>query len=129
MPKQFTLGKSERLKSRKAIDELFKNGKRFTVSPFRVFFVITKQTELQFGAGVSSKNFKKAVDRNKIKRLTRKAYRLQKNSLQKLLKEKEKGLNLFFIYTEKEIKEYQHIYLQTEKAIKKLSAFINEDIS
>ncbi len=129
MPKQFTLGKSERLKSKKAIDELFKNGKRFTVSPFRVFYVITKQTELQFGAGVSTRNFKKAVDRNRIKRLTREAYRLQKKSLQQLLKEKQKGLSLFFIYTEKEIKEYQQIYIQVEKVIKKLSAFINEDIS
>lgn len=129
MPKQFTLGKSERLKSRKAIDELFKNGKRFTVLPFRVFFVITKQSNLQFGAGVSTRNFKKAVDRNRIKRLTKEAYRLQKISLQQLLKEKQKGLSLFFIYTEKEIKEYQQIYLQVEKVIKKLSAFINEDIS
>lgn len=129
MPKQFTLGKSERLKSKKAIDELFKIGKRFTVSPFRVFYCITIEGGLQFGAGVSTKNFKKAVDRNRIKRLTREAYRLQKNSLQQLLKEKQKGLSLFFIYTEKEIKEYQQIYLQVEKVIKKLSAFINEDIS
>lgn len=129
MPKHFSLGKSERLKSRKAIDELFKSGKRFTVSPFRIFYVITNQTGLQFGAGVSTKNFKKAVDRNRIKRLTKEAYRLQKNSLQNLLKEKGKGLSLFFIYTEKEIKDYQHIYLKTEKALKKISALIDEDIS
>ena len=94
MPKQFTLGKGERLKSRKAIDELFKNGKRFTVSPFRVFYCITKEGGLQFGAGVSTKNFKKAVDRNRIKRLIREAYRVQKNSLEILLKAE--GLNLFF---------------------------------
>ncbi len=129
MPKQFTLGKSERLKSRKAIDELFKNGKRFTVSPFRIFYCITKEGGLQFGAGASTRNFKRAVDRNKIKRLVREAYRLQKNSLQSLLQENGKGLNIFFIYTEKEIKEYQHIYIQVEKVIKKLSALVHEDIS
>ncbi|MEO5948104.1 MAG: ribonuclease P protein component [Chitinophagaceae bacterium] len=127
MPKQFTLGKSERLKSRKAIDELFKNGKRFTVSPFRVFYCITKENGLQFGAGVSSKNFKKAVERNRIKRLTREAYRLQKNSLKNLLKEK--GMNLFFIYTEKELPDYHHIYSQVEKIIKKLSALVYEENS
>ncbi|MBK7291929.1 MAG: ribonuclease P protein component [Chitinophagaceae bacterium] len=127
MPKQFTLGKSERLKSRKAIDELFKNGKRFTVSPFRVFYCITKEGGLQFGAGVSTKNFKKAVDRNRIKRLIREAYRVQKNSLEILLKAK--GLNLFFIYTEKELPDYHLIYSQVEKVIRKLSSIINEDIS
>lgn len=129
MPKQFTLGKSERLKSRKAIDKLFKNGKRFTVSPFRIFYCITKEDGLQFGAGASTSKFKRAVDRNKIKRLIREAYRLQKNSLQSLLQEKGKGLHIFFIYTEKEIKEYQHIYLQTEKVMKKISAIIDEDNS
>lgn len=126
MPKEFTLGKNERLKSRKAIEELFKNGKRFTVSPFRVFFAINKSNDLQIGCGASTRNFKKAVDRNKVKRLTREAWRLQKNPLQVLLKEKGLGLNLFLIYTEKELPEYAFIYSQVEKVIKKLSRIIYE---
>ena len=99
MVKQFTLGKQERLKSRKAIEQLFKDGQRFTSTPYRVFYKKAGKPELQFGAGVSSKNFKKAVDRNRVKRLMREAYRLQKNNLQKHLKDRNTGLNLFFNFT------------------------------
>ncbi|MES1226963.1 MAG: ribonuclease P protein component, partial [Bacteroidota bacterium] len=82
MAKQFTLGKKERLKSRKSIEQLFNEGKSFAVSPCRVFYMIlpfnatSTSFIVQFGAGVSTKNFKKAVDRNRIKRLVREAYRL-----------------------------------------------------
>jgi ribonuclease P protein component len=65
---------------------------------------------LQFGAGVSKRHFKRAVDRNRIKRLTREAYRTQKLPLQGLLKESEKGyLKLFILYTGKELPDYQLI--------------------
>jgi hypothetical protein len=38
--KQFTLGKDERLKSRKQIEQLFSEGKKFTVTPFRIFYLM-----------------------------------------------------------------------------------------
>jgi ribonuclease P protein component len=57
--------------------------------------------------GVSSKNFKKAVDRNRIKRLMRESYRVQKIFLHDVLKEKNKQLALFLIYTGKELPEYK----------------------
>lgn len=124
--KQFTLGKSERLKSRKVIDELFKKGKRFTISPFRIFYSINNNSVLQIGCGTSTRNFKNAVDRNRIKRLIREAWRLQKSSTKLLLKEKNLGLNIFFIYTEKELPDYAFVYAQVEKIIKKLAVIINE---
>lgn len=127
--KQFTLGKKERLKSRKAIDELFQNGKRFTVPPFRVYYTITKGDALQFGVGASTKNLKKAVDRNRIKRQIREAYRLQKKSLQELVQNNKSALDLFIIYTEKELPDYQQIYAQVEKVISKISSIISENNS
>ncbi len=139
MAKQFTLGKSERLKSRKQIELLFSEGKKFAVAPFRIIYLINsqlatdnkhpdkyrevtdnKQSFLHFGVGVSAKNFKKAVDRNRIKRLTREAWRLQKNDLKEKLKASGIQMNVFFIYTGKEISDYTFVFEKTSTAIKKL---------
>ena len=112
MAKQFTLGKNERLKSRKLIEQLFSEGKKFVIVPFRVLYIIDKKGNglLQFGAGVSSKFFKKAADRNRVKRVTRESYRLQKKSLQEKLKEQNYQLNIFIIYTSKVLPEYKNVY-------------------
>jgi ribonuclease P protein component len=132
MAKQFTLGKNERLKSRKQIEQLFKEGKKFVLTPFRIFYISTKNEvqnssiQLQFGVGVSNRNFKKAVDRNRIKRLTREAWRIQKNELKESLISSGKQLNVFFIYTGKEVPD---IYLVKDKVavvLKKLLEKIDE---
>ena len=85
--------------------------------------------DVQFGVGVSSKNFKKAVDRNRIKRLAREAYRLQKNLLEDPLKENKKSLSLFFIYTQKELPDYKTVYDKTSLILNKLVKTINENNS
>ena len=125
MTKQFTLGKGERLKSRKSIDQLFNEGKAFSVFPYRVYYMpVQSAAMLQFAAGVSSKNFKKAVDRNRIKRLTKEAWRLQKPLLLGALKEQNKQLNVFFIYTAKELPVYEETYEKTGRIIHKLCQVI-----
>jgi ribonuclease P protein component len=121
--KQFTLGKNERLKSRKSIEQLFSEGKKIVVIPYRVLYLHTPSAEnpsLLFSAGVSAKNFKKAVDRNRIKRLTREAWRLQKKSLQEKLAEKKVQLNIFFIYTGKELPDYNEVYKKVGSVLSKL---------
>jgi ribonuclease P protein component len=135
---RYTLGKAERLKSRKAIEDLFSSGESFSLHPFRVYFLkrnfehCTEKNEkhphaLQFGVGVSKKNFKKAVDRNRLKRLTREAYRLQKNILvDDLDSKKEWCLKLFLVYTSREMMDYKEIKEKVEKALVRLQSKIKE---
>jgi ribonuclease P protein component len=120
--KKLTLGKNERLKSRKQIELLFSEGKKFSITPFRVHYLFNEgiTPPLQFGVGVSTKNFKKAVDRNKIKRRVREAYRLQKISLLQKLKEQKIQLNIFINYTGKEIPGYRDVFINMNKILDKL---------
>jgi len=141
--KQFTLGKEERLKSRKQIEQLFDKGKSIVITPFRVYFLIDEMLNtqrsifskgvlsdnVQFGVGVSARNFKKAVDRNRIKRLTREAWRLQKNEIATKAKEAQRKLNVFFIYTGKELPEFTIVKDKVAIALKKLADKIDENIS
>lgn len=79
----FSYSKIEKLKSQKLIDQLFSEGKSLTVFPLRMVYIKTTfDDEVQFktGVSVSKRNFKNAVDRNRIKRLLREAYRLNKTS-------------------------------------------------
>ncbi|HTQ65221.1 MAG TPA: ribonuclease P protein component [Puia sp.] len=122
------MNKSARLKSRKLIEELFNDGKSFSYAPFKVFYLHT-QTDvfLQAGFGVSAKSFKRATDRNRIKRLTREAYRLQKKDLDEKLKVNHWHLAVFFIYIGKEIPEYPLIFKKMGSILKKLIQIADEN--
>jgi ribonuclease P protein component len=121
---RYTLGKNERMKSRKQIELLFKEGKTFSVSPLRVYYSIlplpVADCTLLFGVAAGTRNFKKAVDRNRIKRLIREAWRLQKNELQQKLKQENKQLHVFFIFIGKEVPDYKLIAEKTAVALQKL---------
>ncbi len=133
--RRYTLGEKERLKKRKAIEELFTSGESFAIHPFRVYFLKKKIEEctsgngrivqahsvLQAGVGVSKRNFKKAVDRNRIKRVTREAYRLQRTDLEELLHaKKEWCLKLFFIYNATEKPDYSLVREKVRSALLRL---------
>ncbi len=78
---KFTLGKQERLKSRKLIGRLYAEGNSVKAFPLRMMYLQTLHTSnfpAQVGVSVAKRNFKKAPDRNRLKRLMRETYRLQK---------------------------------------------------
>jgi len=79
----FSYPKKEKLKSQKLIDQLFSEGKSVSAFPLRMVYLKTEfNDEVRFktGVSVSKRNFKNAVDRNRIKRLLREAYRLNKTA-------------------------------------------------
>jgi ribonuclease P protein component len=132
--KQFTLGKNERLKSRKQIEQLFNEGKSFYLSPFRIYYLVTplittSLSILQFATGVSAKIFKRAVDRNRVKRLIREAYRLQKQRLQEAVMQEKLQLNIFFIYTSKELPAFNVVKEKVNLILNKLTKIVNENNS
>ncbi len=124
---RYFLKKEDRLKSRKAIDLLFVKGKSFSNFPFRICWqVVDDETGLKAGFTASSKNFKKATDRNRIKRLIREAYRLQKNNLQETLLLKNKAVHIFFIYTGKEVPDYEFIFEKTSNVLRRIIKLLDE---
>lgn len=109
LPVKHTLGKEERLSSRKLIQALFL--KNFSISEYPIRVLITPAAIIgPFPAkavfSVSKRNFPKAVDRNRIKRLMREAYRLNKHLLYDFLKQKNITAAIAFIYTGNKVPDF-----------------------
>ena len=114
----FRFPKSEKLKSKKAIELLFSEGKSISKYPIKVFFIPSENNKTtQAGFAVSKRNFKNAVDRNRIKRQLKEAYRLQKHLLKN---EHGATFALFFLYLGKEKPHYSKIETAMKSLLKKL---------
>ena len=102
----FSYNKFEKLKSRKQIELLFAQGKSISSFPVKVFYLPVDNSPLhpvQVGVGVSARNFKKAVDRNTIKRRMREAYRLHKLPLHDHLITNQKSVAVFILWIDKQL--------------------------
>jgi ribonuclease P protein component len=120
---KYTLGKEERLKSRKLIERIYQEGSSVKAFPLRMMFLQTKHTSnfpCQVGVSVPKRNFKLAVSRNRIKRLMRETYRLQKEIVYTNLEEP----YVFMIsYLGREEWRYEDLHQKMEKL---LTLFVNE---
>ena len=109
MPSVFTYKKTDKLKSRKQTQHLFSTGQAINVFPIRLIYTIepisttgnaSLASLLQAGVGAPSRTFRKAVQRNRVKRLLREAYRLEKPNFLSQASLDHKRVNLFFLYTD-----------------------------
>tara|TARA_B100000809_G_C15140284_1_gene532891 strand:+ start:5160 stop:5510 length:351 start_codon:yes stop_codon:yes gene_type:complete len=114
----FRFPKSEKLKSKKTIELLFTKGKSLTKYPVKVFYFPSENAKItQAAFAVPKRNFKSAVDRNRIKRQLREVYRLQKHLLKN---EGELKFALFFLYIGKEKLPYSTIETSLKAVINKI---------
>ncbi len=114
---RFLFSKKYKLKSHKLIHSVFHQGKSITVYPLKVLYLYQDRLDCnQVGISVPKRNFKKAVDRNRIKRIIREAYRLNQNKLKSY-----KKYAMMFLYLDK--KEYS--YTKLEDTIKRILGELN----
>ncbi len=108
-----TLGKKERLKSRKLIGRLFEEGTSIKNFPYRLVYIVTEKSSIQSSFSVPKRNFKKAVDRNRIKRLIKEAYRLEKENVFK-------ELNFHYAFMITYLGKKEPIFFDAQKKIREL---------
>ncbi len=117
----YRLGKKSRIKSRKLTDALFASGKSAAVFPLRAVYQLADGNgNLKAGFSVSKRNFKAATKRNRIKRLMREAYRLQKPILENVLQEQQKTMQVFFLFTAKELPDYKMVFEKMKLLLQKI---------
>jgi ribonuclease P protein component len=124
----YTFKKEERLCNKKLIDGLFHNGSSFLCYPFKAtwqYSEVTDESPAQVLFAVSKKKFKRAVDRNRIKRMMREAYRLNKQELlYQYLGAPGKNIVFSISYISKELVPYQFTEKKMVKLLKQLCTAI-----
>ena len=126
----YTFKKEERLCDKRLIDELFHNGSSFLCYPFKVSWQFIDKPQsfpVQVLFAVSKKRFKRAVDRNLIKRCIREAYRLNKQQyLYDLLTGIDKRIVLSLSYIGKDIAPSDFIGKKMLKLLSQLNTEITK---
>ncbi len=119
---RYTFKKNERLYLKKQITRLMQKGEHLRVFPFFVRFLIDTQidTPAKLLISVPKKKFKRAVDRNRIKRLVREAYRLNKHQLYECLKKNNVNILLSISYFDVDIPNYKLVETKINEIFTKL---------
>jgi len=118
-----TFRKAERLCGEIRINTHFDKGIFFISYPFRIGFSIVEKSEIpvQVLIGIPKKRFKHAVIRNRIKRLIREVYRLNKEKLYSILENKNYSVYLSVNYVADEVFPYEIMQRKWQESIEKLN--------
>jgi len=123
----YTFPKSERLSSKKLIDSLFRQGDSFNVYPLRVLYLADPSkaaNKVRVLITVPRRNLKRAVDRNKVKRRIREAYRLNKHLL--YYNQKQVPYLLAYIYISRDVLSYAEIEAKLKVSLERLKNKISQ---
>ncbi len=145
MSKIFSYKKEDKLKSRKQTQFLFAKGQSMNAFPIKLIYTIEEydtlsqllpspylnlqqikeKGQLQTGVGAPSRTFRKAVMRNRVKRLLREGYRLEKPAFINSTPLQGKRVNLFFLYTDATVISQLAIQEKVSQLLKRLSEKLN----
>jgi ribonuclease P protein component len=124
---RYTLPKAYMLAGKKQFETLFQSGEAFFVYPYRIIYQIEKSStkpNFEIGISVPKRKFKLAVDRNRLKRLTKEAFRLQQAPLHEYLKMGDIVIKILFIYTHTAKLDFETVQKSMVKTIKQFETII-----
>lgn len=125
--KSFSFRKEERVTGKKRIESLFAQGRSMMAYPFRVVYLETAHpftVPLSILISIPKKRLRSAVNRNKMKRLAREAYRLNKYLLDEIQTGKGTHVDVALIYVRDEVSNFDTV----EKSVRKALIALKEQI-
>ena len=125
---EYSFKKGERLSGKKTISSLFQSGRSVVSYPVRILYEIAETGPYPAAVAISvpKKSFKKAVDRNFLKRRIREAYRLYKPEFYSGIKREDMGLHLVILYQPREITDFRTIQEGVKLGLDKILQQITE---
>jgi ribonuclease P protein component len=127
-----TLGKKEILRGKKASSEVFLHGEKIFQYPVLLYYRTTtykRPSPLRVAFSVSKKRYKRAVDRNQIKRMMRESYRRLKHPLLHLAEKQHIGIDIMIIYVGKSKVAFDEFSESLLLSLKQLAETIEKQLS
>ncbi len=125
---RFTLTKAERLCGETTVARLFTEGRSFVKFPLRVVYTAEESSEAglpKMLVSVPKKRFKRAVKRNRVKRLVREAYRLNKHTLAAAAAGRQ--VNLAFVLIDNQLPTQRQITNAVSLALSRIAAELSPE--